>query len=447
MSIQVAFSDIARRDSSAAYTRDFMIDRVSTDTRTLQSGDIYLALTGKYFDGHHFIDAAIEAGASAIVVSQYVEADIPVLTVGNTLYTLGVIARLYRDQLSATVFAITGSNGKTTVKGMLAAVCKKAGKASVTVANNNNQIGVPLTLLSASREDQYLVIEAGTSERGEIEKLVGIINPDVVLITNISESHLSGLGSRDDVFEEKSELVSGSGVNSKIIVNLDDDYAAHIIKRAGSRSVITFGFSDSADIYLSGESTCQMNHVTHGDKTYQFTLQLLGNHNLYNAMAVIGMADVAGISIKDIQVGLESYTGDPGRLQARQLSDNRLLIDDTYNANPSSSYVALEVLGSYEGRKLFVYGGMAELGRYSVDMHRSVGEKANEVHVDQLYIYGREARPVYDIFMGEKYFFDEIDNLSHSLSGHFQSGDTVLIKGSRCFRMERVSEHLLRGAA
>ncbi len=444
MSMLVAFSDVAKRDASAVYPEDFIIKRVSTDTRTLQPGDTYLALAGDRFDGHDYINTAIEAGASSVVVSKDTDVNVAVLKVDNTLHTLGVIARLYRDQLNAIVFAITGSNGKTSVKGMLTSVCERAGKTTSTIANNNNQIGVPLTLLSASREDQYLVVEAGTSEQGEIEKLVNIINPDVVVITNVSESHLDGLGSRDAVFEEKSNLISGSRENAQVVVNMDDSYSAKATDLADKRSVITYGFSDQADIHSVERDGVQ---VEHGDRHYSFSLQVPGKHNLSNAMATIAMAECANISMADIQTGLESYAGTNGRLQVKRLGTDNLLIDDTYNANPASSFAALDVLGSYKGRKLFAYGGMAELGNQSVEMHRSVGRKADEVHVNQLYVYGDEARPVYDAFSGEKYFFDEIDELSSSLASHMKPGDTVLVKGSRRYRMERVNNYLLERVA
>lgn len=447
MSMRLTFSDIARRDASAGFSQDHTITRLCTDTRKIQAGDVYLALSGERYDGHDFIVQAIEAGASAIIVSQDIEVSVPVLQVSDTLHTLGVIARLYRDQLSAVVFAITGSNGKTTVKGMLTSVCQQAGSTTSTVANNNNQIGVPLTLLSASERDEYIVVEAGTSEQGEIEKLVEIINPDVVVITNVSESHLDGLGSRDAVFEEKSNLISGARRDTAVVVNLDDSYASNAIRLADGRRVMTYGFSSEADVHMDGDDQAKEYSVKSSDAAYTFTLQVLGQHNLSNAMATIAMASAAGIATDFIEAGLAAYAGTPGRLQLKHLGRDTLLIDDTYNANPASSLAALEVLGSFEGRKLFAYGGMAELGDLSVDMHRRIGDKAQAVDVDQLYVYGEEAYPVYDVFSGEKYYFDAIEDLSHSLADHMQPGDTLLVKGSRRFRMERVSAYLLEEVA
>lgn len=445
MGIKVAFSDVARLDDSTAFVEDYVIQSLCTDTRKIKSGDTYLAIVGEHFDGHEFIENAIEAGAAAVIVSCDVDVNVPVLRVADTVAALGYIARLYRDQLPAVVIGITGSNGKTTVKGMLQSVCELYGSTTATVANNNNTIGVPLTLLSASREDKTIVVEMGTSEKGEIPQLVSIVHPDISIIINISESHLSGLGSRDDVFEEKSAIISGAKSNATVIVNLDDAYAKKAVNVAGDRNVVTYGFTQQADVKQSKHSERIVSVDTPGGSLV-YQLLVLGQHNVSNSLAVTAIAQAANIDNQTICQGLENYSGTNGRLQIQQLGEDITLIDDTYNANPASSHAALDVLAGFHGRKLFAYGGMAELGDLAEEMHKQVGRKADEVGVDQLYIYGPDARPTYEAFSGEKYYFDEIDDLSQSISDEVFSGDTVLVKGSRRYKMERVCQYLQRGA-
>lgn len=442
MGIDVTFSDVAKLDSSAKFCTDHMIARVSTDTRLLQVGDAYLALIGERFDGHDFVQQAIDAGAACVIVSREVDVGVPVLSVADTTKTLGYIARIYRDQLSATVIGITGSNGKTTVKGMLQSVSESFGNTTATVANNNNTIGVPLTLLSASRDDKTVVVEMGTSEQGEIPRLVRIVNPDVVVITNVSESHLDGLGSKDDVFTEKSAIITGAHSNGVVVVNLDDAYSEKSIKLAGERRVFTYGVSKNADVSLENMQQFDVELST-PQGVIKYQLQVPGLHNVSNSMAVVALALAANIDVGSIISGLESYRGTKGRLQIKNLPGDITLLDDTYNANPASSHAALDVLASYPGRKLFAYAGMAELGGQAKELHRDVGVKAEDVGIHRLYVFGPDARPTYEAFSGEKFYFDQVDDLSSNLVKDLLHGDTVLLKGSRRFRMERVGEYLL----
>lgn len=444
MSLKVAFSDIANVNETAEYEQDFLIDAICTDTRTLKPGDTYLAIAGENFDGHDFIQQAIKAGASSVIVQRKVDVSVPQLEVADSVHALGNVARLYRDQLSAVVIGITGSNGKTTVKGMLQSVCEQQGSTTATVANNNNMIGAPLTLLSASRDDSFVVVEMGTSEVGEIPYLMSVVNPDVSVITNVSESHLSGLGSRDDVFIEKSAIIAELKDTGIVIINADDSYAERIKEMSGAHKVVRYGFDESADVHLVSliEGVVE---IASPNGMLQYSLKVPGDHNLSNSMAALALAQAAGINNAAIVAGLENYTGTRGRLQVSKLPRNITLLDDTYNANPASSYAALDVLQAYGGRKLFAYGGMAELGELSEELHRNVGVKARGVGVDQLYIYGNDARAVYEAFDGEKFYFDEIDDLSRTLLEQLCDGDAVLVKGSRRYRMERVSQYLQGG--
>ncbi len=442
MSINILFSDIVQHDPSAYFNMDFMIDRLSIDTRTIRPGEAYLAIIGKCFDGHDFIDQAIKAGAGSIIVSSDVKADVPVLKTDNTVNMLGLIARLYRERLKAIVIGITGSNGKTTVKQMLRSVCELHGKTTATIANNNNTIGVPLTLLSAAHDDAIAIVEMGTSERGEIPDLVDIVRPDISVITNVSESHLSGFAGSDDIFAEKSAIIQGVKSDGSVIVNMDDDYSERALLLAADHAVIKYGFSDDADVHVINQESSEITVISpQGELTYR--LGVPGKHNISNSMAVVALAQAAGIENDLIIEGLENYKGVKGRLQIHRLSNDITLIDDTYNANPASSHAALDVLAAYTGRKLFAYGGMSELGKSSDEFHYSVGRKAEDIEVDQLYAYGPKARETYEAFSGDKFYFDNVEDLSKKVAHHLTSGDTILIKGSRCFRMDRVSHYLI----
>lgn len=443
MSIDISFLDIMQYDKSASFNVNTIINKINTDTRIINPGETYLAIVGKKFDGHDFIDQAIKLGANSIIVSCDIETDIPVLRVNDTVNALGIIARLYRNKLTAIVIGITGSNGKTTVKNMLHNICKLHGKTTATIANNNNTIGVPLTLLSASYDDKIIIVEIGTSKKGEISYLANIVYPDISIITNISESHLSGFHMINDVFFEKLEIIKKAKSTASVIINFDDNYSKNILPLVADRMVTTYGFSNNADIYFVNQKQSKITIVSpKGELTYK--LDLPGKHNLSNSMAVIALAQAAEIENNIIIKGLEKYKGIKGRLYIRKLSNNITLIDDTYNANPASSYAALDVLATYSGRKLFVYGGMAELGKSTDKFHYSVGEKAGYIGVNQLYIYGLHVRATYEAFPGEKFYFDELNKLSKALVYYLKSDDIVLIKGSRCYKMDYIIQYLLK---
>ncbi len=442
MSINISFSDIVRHDKSASFNVDVIINQISIDTRKIKPGQTYLAIAGEHFDGHDFIAQAIEAGATSAIINCDVKVDIPILKVNNTVNMLGLIARLYRDSLTAMIIGITGSNGKTTVKQMLQSVCELHGKTTATIANNNNTIGVPLTLLSATHDDEVVIVEMGTSEQGEIPYLADIVRPDISIITNVSESHFSGFDGSDNVFVEKSAVIQQTKSTGSVIVNLDDGYSASARSLAAGRAVITYGFSDDADVYVVNQTRSEVIVMSPRGKL-AYRLRVPGRHNVSNSMAVVSLAQAIGIQNDSIIAGLEKYRGVRGRLQIQRLPNNITLIDDTYNANPASSYAALDVLATYTGRKLFAYGGMAELGKSSDKFHRDVGAKSRDIGVDQLYVYGSNARATYEVFSGNKFYFDEIEELSETLVYQLTNGDTVLIKGSRCHRMDRVSQYLI----
>jgi len=444
VSLGVKFSDLAKIEHDAVYADDFTIDQLCTDTRTIKKGDTYLAIKGDRFDGHAFVDAAVSSGASSLVISEVINAEVPTLKVNDTTVSLGNIAKLYRSSLPARVIGITGSNGKTTVKEMVSSICRESGSITATIYNNNNTIGVPLTLLSASAHDDYVVVEMGTSEQGEIAYLSNIVKPDVSVITNVSESHLSGIGKRDDVFTEKSAIITGTRKGGTVVINQDDSYADQAKELVSTASMLTYGFSSDSDVYGEYKNTSDgVNVSVHspaGD--FEYRLLLRGKHNVSNSFAAIALCSAAGIDVPSIIKGLENYTGTSGRLQVTQLDRGVRLIDDSYNANPASSKAALDVLSEYHGRKVFIFAGMAELGDQEVMLHESIGRKANEVGVDVLVTFGDMADSTARSFEGEKLRFDAIDDLNSKLKSYIEPGDVVLVKGSRRFQLDRVSHYL-----
>ena len=440
----VKFSELASYEEDAVYVTDYEITRLCTDTRVLEKGDTYLAIIGEKYDGHDYIETAISSGASSLVLSSPGEMDIPFIRVNDTVVALGDIAKIYRNKLAAQVVGITGSNGKTTVKGMVSAICGEYGSVTATVANNNNMIGVPKTLLSASPENDFLVVEMGTSEPGEISYLVNIVEPDVSLITNISESHLAGLGTREAVFEEKSAIIRGTRKQGAVIVNLDDGFADQALELVHSDLVLTYGFLSTADVSGTFTESGTGSSVTARtpDEEIEYDLSVPGTHNVSNSLAAVAIAHALGIDTQSIIRGLQGYTGVSGRLQVVELRGNITLLDDSYNANPASAAAALQVLSLRNARRIFVFAGMAELGEMETELHKAVGVQAIQAKVDALFVVGKITRPTFDVFEGEKYYFDSYEELKTVLIDYLVPGDVLLIKGSRRFGMDRLSKFL-----
>lgn len=441
MSLGIHFSDIADMEASVFFNENFLINSLSTDTRNMDNGDTYLAICGERFDGHDYVNDAISEGASSVVISRDdINVDKPSLMVANTVATLGNIAKLYREKFSAKVIGITGSNGKTTVKNMVACICGINKSVTATAANNNNMIGVPLTLLSADIGDDVVIVEMGASEQGEISGLSRIVEPDISIIINISESHLAGIGCEDDVFSEKSEIIGHTKPTGTVILNADDAYCEQAAKIAKHRNVLLFGFSGNADVRGEYEATDNGSRVKAytPQGTIAYELSIPGRHNVANSLAAIAIAQAASIDRQDIVRGLEKFNGVSGRLKAGMVGGNVRLLDDSYNANPASTKSALEVLSACPGRKIFVYGGMAELGDRSETLHQDVGKQAFESRVDMAYIVGEVARPTFDSFSGDKKYFDDPGMMCNALVTDIRAGDCVLVKGSRKYRMDTV---------
>lgn len=419
---------------------------VSTDTRTLEQGQLFVALRGENFDGHRFLQQALAKGAVGLVVdTPDSNVELPQLVVGDTLEALARLAAGNRAESEAGVLAITGSSGKTTVKEMCAAILSQMGKTLSTKGNLNNHIGVPLTLFGLSPEHQYGVIELGASGLGEIAHTVALAKPRVAILTNAGEAHLEGFGSYENIVLAKGEIIDGVAADGLMVLNRDDPAFEQWRARAGARRVAGVSrLGAEADYHAvienqdAGTRTIQVS----GPDGWQcrVTLGLEGDHNITNMLLAIAATRELGASDEAIVHGLANVAPVKGRLQVLKLSPELTLIDDSYNANPSSMKVALGVLAGREGQKVAVLGAMAELGAEARTLHREVGECARERGIDRLITVGPGCEGYADGF-GESTKL----GLSHEQAVESVIGDkntplTVLVKGSRSSAMERVVE-------
>ncbi len=419
---------------------DATFSGVSTDTRTLARGDLFVALTGPNFDGHAFLDIAANGGAAGAVVARAGRAPLPIVQVADTRLALGQLAAHWRRQFRIPVIAVTGSNGKTTVKNMIAAILSERGPTLATRGNLNNDIGVPLTLLRLRRGDQHAVIEMGMNHAGEIDTLTRLTRPTVALVNNAAPAHLAGLGSVEAIARAKGEIYAGLGDDGIAVINADDAFAGLWRQLAAPHRVISFGLEQAADVTAvytldAGGSDLEL-RTPQGGITMR--LSLLGRHNVMNALAAGSAALAAGASLADIQAGLEKLKAVSGRLEVKRGANGARVLDDSYNANPGSLAAGIEVLRTAGGERLLVLGDMGELGPTATDIHRRVGELAKRVGIERLYAIGELSRAAAEAFgAGARHFVSHeelVDDLRQVLHG----GMTVLVKGSRFMKMERV---------
>ncbi len=427
---------------------------VSTDTRTLRSGDLFVALDGPNFDAHALLADARAKGAVAAVVNRRVDDALSQLLVADTRRALGQLAAAWRARFDGRLVAITGSNGKTTVKEMVASILGCRGEVLATAGNFNNDIGMPLTLLRLRPElHQYAVIEMGANHSGEIAYLSQLAQPDVALVNNAAAAHLAGFGSLDDVAQAKGEIWQGLGRDGIAVINADDHYVDYWRSLVVGHKVIHFG--SEADVALKRQATAG---VTRGQFRNQFTLttplgdvdvslQLAGRHNVFNAMAATAVAIAAGADLANVAQGLGRMRPVAGRLQPRISAWGGLLIDDSYNANPESVGAAIDVLGQLAGKKVLVLGDMAELGDDAAQQHHRVGALAAHSGIDQLFATGPLCREVVQGFGGGQWF-ETRDELVSALTTYLvdsQGAVAVLVKGSRSAVMEQVVDALVAG--
>jgi UDP-N-acetylmuramoyl-tripeptide--D-alanyl-D-alanine ligase len=427
---------------------------VGTDTRTLAAGSVFVALTGPNHDGHDYVVAALERGAVGAVVARELPCAIPQIVVADPLEALSIYARAWRRQFSIPVVGITGSNGKTTTKELTGAILAELGPCHTTRGNLNNHIGVPLTLLEIGARHSTAVIEMGANHVGEIAHLASLAEPTVGLVTNAGAAHLEGFGDLDGVARGKGELFESLGERGIAVLNADDDYAAYWRGRTGRARVVTFGVERAAeftarnvtnDAARSGFET-RFDLVTPVGEV-PVELRLAGMHNVRNALAAAAAAWAAGAGLPAIRKGLAQTRAVSGRLERKPALRGASMIDDSYNANPSSVRAGLDALASLPGEHWFVLGEMAELGSDAPAMHAGIGGHARATGVTRLYAVGGHARAAVEAFGAGAEWFASVDQLIEALRCGLHSGVTVLIKGSRVNRLERVASAIAADVA
>lgn len=423
-----------------------MFTGVSTDTRTLERGQLFVALRGENFDGHRFLQQAREHGAAGVVVdAPDSSVSLPQLVVSDTLMALARLASVNRRESTARVLAITGSSGKTTVKEMCAAILSRMGPTLSTRGNLNNHIGVPFTLLGFSPEHRYGVIELGASGLGEIAHTVALAEPEVAILTNAGEAHLEGFGSYENIVLAKGEIIDGVAADGLVVLNRDDPAFGQWQKRAGERRVVAVSRLDAdADYYAVVESrdAGARSILVQGPDNWscRVVLALEGDHNITNLLLAIAATRQLGADDQAVIEGLGNVASVSGRLQVLNLSEGLTLIDDSYNANPSSIKAALGVLAQRVGQRVAILGAMAELGPEARALHREVGEYAREQGIERLITVGP----------GCEGYADGYGERTEPCQTHEQAVDsvvkakntpaTVLVKGSRSSAMDRVVE-------
>ena len=421
---------------------DGVFATVGTDSRRLPADALFVALSGPNFDGHEFIAAARQQGARAALVSRWVTDPLPQLRVADTRLTLGRLAASWRTRFTGPLIALTGSNGKTTLKEMLAAILRRRGSTLATEGNLNNDIGVPLTLLRLNAEHGYAVIEMGANHHGEIAYLTGLARPDVAIVNNAGPCHLEGFGDVAGVARAKGEIFQGLSATGVAIVNRDDPHADDWIGLNPGRRIVDFGLDRPAAVSarILDAATNRFRLIVPTGET-EIRLPLPGRHNVRNALAAAAGALAAGATLDDIRQGLESLHDVGGRLQRLRGRHGGMVIHDAYNANPASLAAALHTVGARPGRKWLVLGDMRELGPVASELHAQSGQEARTTGFERLYALGEHSRAAAAAFGEGGQHFTDLEALMDALSRDLKrsaESPTILIKGSRGMRMERV---------
>ncbi|EML9987420.1 MULTISPECIES: UDP-N-acetylmuramoyl-tripeptide--D-alanyl-D-alanine ligase [Citrobacter] len=441
--IRVTLSQLAGILGGELKGGDLSLDAVTTDTRKLTPGCLFVALKGERFDAHDFAEQAKEGGAGALLVSRPLAVDLPQVVVQDTRLAFGELAAWVRAQVPARVVALTGSSGKTSVKEMTAAILSQCGNTLYTAGNLNNDIGVPMTLLRLTQEYDYAVIELGANHQGEIAWTVSLTRPEAALVNNLAAAHLEGFGSLAGVAKAKGEIFTGLPENGIAIMNADNNDWLNWQNIIGDRKV--WRFSPNA---TNSDFTATNVHVTsHGTEfllqtpggSIDVLLPLPGRHNIANALAAAALSMAVGATLEAIKTGLANLKAVPGRLFPVQLAENQLLLDDSYNANVGSMTAAVQVLSEMPGYRVLVVGDMAELGAESEACHVQVGEAAKAAGIDCVLSSGKLSKAISDASGVGEHFADKaalIARLQTLIAE--QQIITILVKGSRSAAMEEV---------
>ncbi len=430
---------------------DVVIETLSSDSRKIGSSTLFVALKGERFDGHDFAATAIENGAAALMVERELAFDIPQLIVEDCQKVMGLIGAYVRDQINPICIALTGSNGKTSVKEMIATILSAKHQVLYTAGNFNNEIGVPLTLLRLTPEDEYGVFELGANHKGEIDYTSGLVRPNVALVNNVGSAHLEGFGSQAGVAQAKSEIFNHLQQGGTAIINADDAFADVMRVKAKHYKQLSFSQQEGAakrqiDVVATGHKVdsngCYRFMLNYAGQSCEVSLPLAGRHQVSNALAAASVCIALGLSLDDIVAGLEQLTPVKGRMQPSQLGRIRL-IDDSYNANPVSVGAAIAWLKEISENRCLVLGDLGELGDNAPLLHAELGQLAKQQGIDALFCTGRLSQHTSQAFGSEHH--ESVEALVEKLIKHINQlpGQvTVLVKGSRSAAMERVVDGL-----
>lgn len=429
---------------------DVLFESVSTDTRSLQRGQLFVALKGPNFDGNEYVAEAARRGAAGALVELATDTQLPVVKVADACSALGKLACAWRKNFDLPLIGVTGSNGKTTIKEMTASILRQRGPVLATRGNLNNAIGVPLTLLEIDEASVAAVIEMGANHAGEIDYLARLALPAIAVVSNAGPAHLEGFGSVQGVARAKGELFAALGPAGVAIINADDPFAELWRAMTGRRQQLSFGIDNGADFHASGIEQRRAGagiatHFSLHSRAGEALIQIpfAGLHNVRNALAAAAAAWSAGASLADIESGLAQANSVAGRLQIRNSASGALVIDDTYNANPESLRAALDVQKDLRGDAWLVLGDMGELGEGALQLHAAAGEMARAAGVQRLLATGEYAAAAVEAFGAGATWYPHTDDLIAALRAEAGKGTNVLIKASRAMHFEYVVAALL----
>lgn len=440
--MRLRLSEVAGIVGGRLSGEDVWLAGVSTDTRTVAGGELLVALRGPRFDAHECIHAGLPV--TGLLVERRLDLPLPQVLVDDSRLALGRLAAAWRQICPARVLGLTGSNGKTTTKQMLASICQRRGRTLATQGNLNNDVGVPLTLLRLDPQDAFAVIEMGANHPGEIARLTQWVRPDVALITNAGPAHLEGFLSIEGVSRAKGEIFQGLGTAGVAVINADDTYADYWRGLNQGRGIVEFSMK-TAQAQVRGEDADGRLRIIIDQEACEVSLPVAGEHNRMNALAAAASAFAIGIDLAAIREGLEGMTPMYGRLKQCRSASGLSLIDDTYNANPASTCAAIDVLAAAGGHRVLVLGDMAELGEAGPQLHARVGSHAASRGIDELFAVGQLTPHAVEAFGPRGRHFSDRAQLVSALKEMPHSGVTLLVKGSRTQRMEEIVVAMLDG--
>jgi len=445
----LSLARIQERTGGRLHGESVLIDSVSIDSRDDQIGDLFVAIRGDHFDGHDFIESAVKRGCKAVILEKGESMDVPHLCVRDSSLALGKVAQLNREAFSGSVIGITGSSGKTTTKAILAELLSQQALTCATTGNQNNEIGVPLTLLRLNSDYQFAVIEMGARRRGDIAYLGQFVQPDIAILLNVGNAHIEVFGSYENTVSAKGEIYQSLKPEGLAVLNVDDPASRQWEKLLANRAVARISASGRAADYWAENIDCQSDGTAFDlctpEVRHSLFIPLPGEHNVANTLAAIAAAIHLGLSLDQIEAGLRSIPCSDGRMQKVAGVEGSLLLDDTYNANPVSVKAALDVLMLHAGKRIAVLGEMAELGDESETRHREIAEYIKTLNLDGSYFVGSHSQMMADVVGGSAHAYETNALLVSALRKSLGGQETILVKGSRVARMEEIVSGLKEG--